>query len=54
MAGAQMVTARNVGRDNRRFLSREHARLFSAAGWGKSDLWQFLFDHAVRTRVRGA
>ena len=31
-------------------LSPEHARLFSAAGWGKSDLRQFLFDHAVRTR----
>ena len=31
-------------------LSPEHARLFSAAGWGKSDLRRFLFDHAVRTR----
>jgi hypothetical protein len=32
-------------------LSPEHARLLSAAGWGKSDLRQFLFDHAVRTRA---
>ena len=31
-------------------LSPEHARLFSAAGWDKSELRQFLFDHAVRTR----
>lgn len=30
-------------------LSPEHARLFSAAGWAKSDLRQFLYDHAVRT-----
>jgi hypothetical protein len=32
-------------------LSPEHAGLFSAAGWGKSDLRQFLFDHAARTRA---
>jgi hypothetical protein len=32
-------------------LSPEHARLFSAAGWGRSDLRQFLFDHAARTRA---
>jgi hypothetical protein len=32
-------------------LSPEHARLFSAAGWGKPELRQFLFDHAVRTRA---
>ncbi len=30
-------------------LSPEHARLFSAAGWAKSDVRQFLYEHAVRT-----
>jgi hypothetical protein len=32
-------------------LSPEHARLFGAAGWAKSDVRQFLYDHAVRTRA---
>ena len=31
--------------------AKPNARLLSAAGWGKSDLRQFLFDHAVRTRA---
>jgi hypothetical protein len=30
-------------------LSPEHARLFSAAGWSKPDLRQFLYDHAIIT-----
>ncbi len=32
-------------------LSPEHARLFSAAGWAKSDVRQFLYDHAVLTQA---
>src|SRR5271169_5763189 len=32
-------------------LSPEHARLFSMADWGKSDLRKFLFDHAVRSQA---
>ena len=30
-------------------LSPEHARLFASAGWSKSDIAQFMYDHAVRT-----
>jgi hypothetical protein len=32
-------------------LSPEHARLFARAGWGKPDLSQFIYDHAVRSRA---
>ncbi len=32
-------------------LGPEHARLFARAGWGKADLQQFLYDHAVRTHA---
>ena len=32
-------------------LGPEHARLFGRAGWGKADLSQFLYDHAVRSRA---
>jgi len=32
-------------------LSPEHARLLSAAGWAKSDVRQFLYDHAVLTQA---
>jgi hypothetical protein len=31
-------------------LSPEHARLFSSAGWDKSDLRQYIHEHAIRTR----
>jgi hypothetical protein len=30
-------------------LSPEHARLFASAGWSKSDIARFMYDHAVRT-----
>jgi hypothetical protein len=32
-------------------LSPEHAALFAAAGWAKSDLQRYLYDHANRTRA---
>jgi hypothetical protein len=32
-------------------LCPEHARLFARAGWGKADLSQFSYDHAVRSRA---
>jgi hypothetical protein len=32
-------------------LSPEHARLFAAAGWAKSDIRQFLYDHALLTQA---
>lgn len=32
-------------------LSPEHAHLFSRAGWGKAELRQFIYDHAVLTRA---
>ena len=32
-------------------LGPEHAHLFARAGWSKSDLQQFIYDHAVRTRA---
>jgi hypothetical protein len=32
-------------------LSPEHARLFARAGWGKPDLSQFIYEHAVRSRA---
>jgi hypothetical protein len=32
-------------------LNPEHARLFSAAGWSKDDIRQFLYDHAVNSRA---
>ena len=32
-------------------LCPEHAHLLAAAGWGKDDLRQFLFDHAVNSRA---
>jgi hypothetical protein len=31
-------------------LGPEHAQLFGRAGWSKSDVGQFIYDHAVRTR----
>jgi hypothetical protein len=32
-------------------LSPEHARVFAAAGWGKDDVRQFIYGHAVNTRA---
>jgi hypothetical protein len=32
-------------------LAPEHARIFADAGWGKDDIRQFIFSHAVNTRA---
>jgi hypothetical protein len=32
-------------------LGPEHARLLAGAGWSKTDLSRFLYDHAVRSRA---
>ena len=33
-------------------LGPEHAHVFAAAGWAKTDVRQFVYEHAVNTRER--